>query len=131
MTFNDSFEIESPAKRGQDCVTRPIHRAPCVLSVRLRQREQLRCTSSNGIKYKTGDFVTEHIDTSGGESRILSCSLLLNDDYKGGELAFFNKRYKHKGSKGDLVIFPSSFTYPHEVLPVKSGTRYSIVTWIR
>ena len=83
------------------------------------------------IKYKTGDFVTEHIDTSGGESRILSCSLLLNDDYKGGELAFFNKRYKHKGSKGDLVIFPSSFTYPHEVLPVKSGTRYSIVTWIR
>ena len=61
----------------------------------------------------------------------LSCSLLLNDDYEGGELSFFNKRYKRKGSKGDLVIFPSSFTYPHEVLPVISGTRYSIVTWIR
>ena len=33
--------------------------------------------------------------------------------------------------KGDLLVFPSSFTYPHEVLPVKSGTRYSIITWIR
>ena len=83
------------------------------------------------IRYKTGDYVTEHIDTSSGEHRTLSCSLLLNDDYEGGELSFFNKRYKLKGSKGDLVIFPSSFTYPHEVLPVISGTRYSIVTWIR
>ena len=44
----------------------------------------------------------------------------------------YNKRVFFKNpQRGDLVIFPSSFTYPHEVLPVKSGTRYSIITWVR
>jgi hypothetical protein len=26
-------------------------------------------------------------------------------------------------------MFPSNFLYPHSVLPVTEGTRYSIVTW--
>ena len=83
------------------------------------------------LKYKTGDYVTEHIDTSSGEHRTLSCSLALNDDYEGGELAFFDGELKYKLKKGDMMIFPSSFTYPHQVLPVISGTRYSIITWIK
>ncbi len=83
------------------------------------------------LKYKTGDYVTEHIDTSSGEHRTLSCSLALNDDYEGGELAFFDGELKYKLKKGDMIIFPSSFTYPHQVLPVISGTRYSIITWIK
>ena len=82
------------------------------------------------LKYKTGDYVTEHIDTSSGEHRTLSCSLALNDDYEGGELAFFNGELKYKLKKGNMMIFPSSFTYPHQVLPIISGTRYSIITWI-
>jgi predicted 2-oxoglutarate/Fe(II)-dependent dioxygenase YbiX len=83
------------------------------------------------LKYKTGDYVTEHIDTSSGEHRTLSCSLALNDDYEGGELAFFDGELKYKLKKGDMMIFPSSFTYPHQVLPIISGTRYSIITWIK
>ena len=83
------------------------------------------------LKYKTGDYVTEHIDTSSGEHRTLSCSLALNDDYEGGELAFFDGELKYKLKKGNMMIFPSSFTYPHQVLPIVSGTRYSIITWIK
>ena len=26
-------------------------------------------------------------------------------------------------------MFPSSFMYPHEVMPVTKGTRYSLVVW--
>ena len=29
------------------------------------------------------------------------------------------------------VMFPSTFMYPHEVMPVTKGTRYSIITWFR
>ena len=72
------------------------------------------------LRYKTGDYVTEHIDTSSGEHRTLSCSLALNDGYEGGELAFFDGELKYKLKKGDMMIFPSSFTYPHQVLPVIS-----------
>ena len=83
------------------------------------------------LKYKPGDYVREHVDTWSGELRTLSCSLILNDDYEGGEIAFFDGKIKPFLKKGDLCIFPSSFTYPHQVTPVESGTRYAIITWIR
>lgn len=83
------------------------------------------------LKYNTGDYVREHVDTWSGENRTLSCSMILNNDYEGGELAFFDGKYKLNPKKGDIVIFPSSFTYPHQVLPVTSGTRYAVITWIR
>ena len=31
--------------------------------------------------------------------------------------------------KGDILLFPSTFLYPHRVEQVKKGTRYSFVTW--
>ena len=83
------------------------------------------------LRYKTGDYVKKHVDTSSDQHRTLSCSLILNDDYEGGEIIFFDGEIKPNLEKGDLLIFPSSFTYPHQVLPVTSGTRYSIITWIR
>ena len=83
------------------------------------------------LRYKTGDYVKKHVDTSSEQHRTLSCSLILNDDYDGGEMSFLDGEVKPDLKKGDLLVFPSSFTYPHEVLPVKSGIRYSIITWIR
>jgi predicted 2-oxoglutarate/Fe(II)-dependent dioxygenase YbiX len=53
----------------------------------------------------------------------------LNDDFEGGEFVFFNKELKYKLEKGDAIMFPSNFMYPHEVMPVTQGTRYSIITW--
>ena len=32
--------------------------------------------------------------------------------------------------KGDLLIFPSNFMYPHRVEPVLSGIRYSYISWV-
>tara|TARA_S200000501_G_scaffold167128_1_gene157501 strand:- start:316 stop:879 length:564 start_codon:yes stop_codon:yes gene_type:complete len=83
------------------------------------------------LKYNVGDYVREHVDTNSGEHRTLSCSIMLNDEYEGADLLFFNGQYKPKLKKGDMVIFPSGFTYPHQVSPVISGTRYAIITWIK
>ena len=83
------------------------------------------------LKYKTDDYVREHVDTYAGEHRTLSCSIILNDDYEGGEITFFNDKVRPFLKKGDMLIFPSGFTYPHQVLPVTSGTRYAVITWIK
>lgn len=52
----------------------------------------------------------------------------LNDDYEGGELMMFGNQQITLPA-GSVVVFPSTFMYPHEVKPVKSGVRYSYVSW--
>jgi hypothetical protein len=81
------------------------------------------------LKYETGGFYKEHLDFSETTPRSISCSFMLNDDYEGGEFAFFDRELKYKLKKGSCIMFPSNFMYPHEIMPVTSGTRYSIITW--
>lgn len=81
------------------------------------------------LKYPEGCFYVEHTDSFKARPRAVSCSFILNDDFEGGEFAFFNKELKYKLEKGDALMFPSNFMYPHEVMPVTKGTRYSIITW--
>jgi predicted 2-oxoglutarate/Fe(II)-dependent dioxygenase YbiX len=81
------------------------------------------------LRYKEGQFYTQHTDSFKDRPRAVSCSFILNDDYEGGEFAFFNRELKYKLKKGSCIMFPSNFMYPHEIMPVTSGTRYSIITW--
>lgn len=81
------------------------------------------------LKYPEGCFYIEHTDSFKARPRAVSCSFILNDDFEGGEFAFFNKELKYRLEKGDALLFPSNFMYPHEVMPVTKGTRYSIITW--
>jgi predicted 2-oxoglutarate/Fe(II)-dependent dioxygenase YbiX len=81
------------------------------------------------LRYKEGQFYTEHTDSFKDRPRAVSCSFALNDEYEGGEWAFFNREKIIKVPKGAAVLFPSNFMYPHEIMPVTKGTRYSIVTW--
>ena len=81
------------------------------------------------LRYKKGGYYKQHIDSFIKQPRLLSCSLVLNDDYEGGEFYFFDRELKYKLDKGDAIMFPSNFMYPHEVMPVTQGTRYSIITW--
>lgn len=82
------------------------------------------------LRYETGQFYVQHSDHFKLQPRTLSCTLCLNDDYEGGEFGFFNREVKYKLKKGSILLFPSNFMYPHEVMPVTSGTRYSIITWL-
>jgi len=92
----------------------------------------LKLTSDTGyilLKYSVGDFYKLHVDEGEGQSRTLSCVICLTDDYTGGEFAFLNKQKVFKLKKGDVLLFPSNFMFPHEVYPIVSGNRYTIVTW--
>ena len=52
----------------------------------------------------------------------------LNDDYKGGEFIMYEDKNIEMHT-GDVIIFPSTFLYPHKVNEVKKGIRYSFVSW--
>ena len=81
------------------------------------------------LKYEVGGFYIPHTDHFKNVPREISCSFMLNDDYEGGEFAFFDRELVYKLKKGSCIMFPSNFMYPHEIMPVTSGTRYSIITW--
>ena len=75
----------------------------------------------------------DHIHTmfDGNRKGIPTLAILgvLNDNYDGGEFKMFEDTI-YKLKTGDVIIFPSIFLYPHKVLPVKKGKRYSYVSWV-
>jgi Rps23 Pro-64 3,4-dihydroxylase Tpa1-like proline 4-hydroxylase len=81
------------------------------------------------LRYKEGDFYTQHVDSFKTRQRAVSCSFALNDDYEGGEWGFFNRELIFKLPKGAALLFPSNFMYPHEIIPVTKGARFSVITW--
>ena len=87
------------------------------------------------LKYEIDGHYRTHIDHAWTTERTLSCIINLNDNYKGGNLIFYDpltmkeiKRYELK--KGTIVFFPSCFLYPHKIDPITEGVRYSIVAWL-
>lgn len=71
-----------------------------------------------------------HTDHSKKTPRNLTIIVGLNDkkEYEGGKLCIHN----HDGvilDKGDIVIFPSNFMFPHKVEPVTKGERKVLVIW--
>jgi Rps23 Pro-64 3,4-dihydroxylase Tpa1-like proline 4-hydroxylase len=103
-----------------------------IISLLNKEYIQLKATQDSGydlLKYEEDGFYTQHTDSFKEMNRAISCSLCLNDDYDGGEFAFFDRTLKYKLKKGSVITFPSNFMYPHEILPVTKGTRYSIITW--
>ena len=84
------------------------------------------------LKYTKDGFYEEHVDTDSViNNRRFSCSLCINDDYEGGEFSFFNDEIKYNIKKGSVIVFPSNHLYPHQILPITKGIRYSIITWLR
>ena len=87
-------------------------------------------------RYQNNKLMANHCDhihsLFDGERKgipILSILGILNDDYKGGEFIMFDEDEEIKLKKGDIMVFPSNFLYPHTVKPVTEGTRYSFVSW--
>jgi len=85
------------------------------------------------LKYKDEGFYTWHVDHFATIPRTMSCILLLNNDYVGGNLCFRNPNgsgeWEVEVKPNRMIIWPSNFLYPHTVKPVTKGTRYSVVAW--
>lgn len=93
------------------------------------------CTSIRFNRCKTHTLVETHHDHiqelfGPGNTSIPSVSVvgLLNEEFTGGEFVLF-KDTVIPLKKGDILLFPSTYLYPHRVDKVKSGVRNSFVTW--
>jgi|TARA_E500000318_G_C3546850_1_gene207092 Rps23 Pro-64 3,4-dihydroxylase Tpa1-like proline 4-hydroxylase len=84
------------------------------------------------LKYYENNFYNLHSDYAKDAPRELSFSLLLNDDYEGGDFIFLfkNKEYPVTVEKNNLLIFPSNFIYHHRISKVTKGVRKAVVGWI-
>jgi len=87
------------------------------------------------LKYEQAGHYVWHTDAGNTPElfRTFSLILILNNDYEGGVLQFRNPDGSGEISidkvPGRIIIWPSNFMFPHRVLPVKKGIRYSIVSW--
>ena len=83
------------------------------------------------LKYDKNHKFDLHVDSGPTVPRSMSIIYMLNDNYEGGDLVFQWRENNMVVPKkaNQLIFFPSSFCYAHMVQPIKSGTRYSIVTW--
>ena len=85
------------------------------------------------LKYENTGFYTWHVDHFATVPRTMSCILLLNNDYEGGNLCFRNPdgsgEWEVEVKPNRMIIWPSIFLYPHTVKPVTKGKRYSVVAW--
>ena len=86
-------------------------------------------------KYEKGNRYDWHQDESewsrnkrkGEKIRKISFTLLLNEDFKGGDFCLINQAIEMK--TGQMIFFHSD-DY-HMVTPVEEGTRHSLVGWVQ
>ncbi len=53
----------------------------------------------------------------------------LNDDFTGGETLFFDDT-KFTPKSGSVLVFPPTWQYPHAGLPVDTGNKYILSTYL-
>jgi hypothetical protein len=94
-------------------------------------RETLYEESFSMLKYSHGEHYKAHSDGTTHSGRCVSAICYLNSDFEGGELEFVNFKVKIKPQPGMLILFPSNYAYQHIAHPVTSGTKYSMVTWLK
>lgn len=87
-------------------------------------------------RYKVGTEMRLHCDHihsifDGNRKGVPILTVLggLNNDYEGGNLVMWENEIIEL-KEGDIMVFPSNFLYPHKIMPVTKGVRYSYVSWV-
>jgi hypothetical protein len=83
------------------------------------------------LKYGVGQKFVNHVDDHKDYHRRMSTIYYINDNYEGGEIVFPRFGITYKPAANDFLVFPSTYVYNHSVMPVKSGERYAVVSWLR
>ena len=103
----------------------------------IQDNPHLRCNEDSGYALREIYGETRlHIDSiidpeKVGKARAVSIIIALNSDYEGGIFNFPLQNYKVKLKQGDAIVFPATYTHPHEVSCPENGTlRYTINTWM-
>jgi hypothetical protein len=80
--------------------------------------------ADNCRQNEQGDWVANHTP-----QRDVSAIYYLNEEFEGGEIVFDRKQLVVEPRRGLLLAFPSDNAHLHEVLPVRSGVRYTMPIW--
>lgn len=76
--------------------------------------------------YQKGCHIRAHSDADTIDAaRLLTFVLMVSNRAVGGELYFPQFKYTHSFNDGELLMFPAEAT--HQVSPITSGTRLSII----
>ena len=87
-----------------------------------------RARTGSQLRKITGN-TREHIDNITKNQRNVSIILGLNSDYEKGEFHFPLQDFSTTVKRGEAIVFPVYFMYPHFVdEPI--GNRYTINTWM-
>lgn len=89
-------------------------------------QKELYCVNSELGTWTFEGGSGRHDDAANEGYLKFSSILYLTEDYEGGELEFPDLDFVYKPKAGDLIFFPSH-GYLHEVRPVTSGNRSTIV----
>jgi len=116
-------------------IKKEIERLYIFYKIKFPKMQSNKINQIDLLKYSVGGKYEIHNDNSTNTNRHLSVIMNLNDTYEGGDLIFTDQKEKEikrlKLSKGSIVFFPSNFMYPHSILPITKGKRYSIVAWLQ
>jgi hypothetical protein len=128
------------AENAAEIVPRLVEEYLCIIGSHLRPAEQLypetMILAAMGVgghhsrhldncrQNEQGDWVANHTP-----HRDVSAICYLNDQFDGGEIFFERTQSTVRPCRGLLLAFPSDADHVHEVLPVRSGVRYSMPIW--
>ena len=86
-------------------------------------------------RYTPGQIMRQHHDhihsLFDGKNKgvpVITFILNFNDDYEGADLFFWEDTVVPLG-KGDIIMFPSNWLFPHGVTEATKGKRYSASVW--
>jgi predicted 2-oxoglutarate/Fe(II)-dependent dioxygenase YbiX len=136
---NQTFDIQAVLE-NEDYRTHPIvksfreiHKVIDPLITSYKEEFSIPLSFDNGWvlnRYHESQQYVNHYDWSPHEHRTVSIVVMANTCESGGELVFTEANMSIPAEEGNVVIFPSSFPYRHSSMPVESGIKYSLVSWL-
>jgi predicted 2-oxoglutarate/Fe(II)-dependent dioxygenase YbiX len=135
VVYSDQFRDTPDAA---EVVPRLVERCLCSIRHQLQLTDPLYPETVILAALGAGGHHSRHADNCREEDRIgspitpqrdVTAIYYLNDEFDGGEIVFERAQLVVKPRRGLLLAFPSDADHAHEVLPVRSGVRYTMPIW--
>jgi prolyl 4-hydroxylase len=133
----------NPVRTSEEAPIHPLIEDPAVHAINRRLAVLSATQAEQGeplqlLRYRPGQEYRPHMDwVEGGNRRVQTALIYLNEDYSGGETLFVKTGLKVKGRTGDVLVFrnhgPDNRAEPlseHAGLPVRDGVKFIASRWI-
>jgi prolyl 4-hydroxylase len=133
----------NPVRTSEEATIHPLIEDPAVHAINRRLAALSGTKADQGeplqlLRYRPGQEYRPHVDwLEGGNRRVQTALIYLNEEYSGGETLFVKTGLKVKGRTGDVLVFrnhgPDNRAEPlseHAGLPVRDGVKFLASRWI-